>query len=142
MAPARTRGCRSTSTTWAASGWCWRTRTCSRRSPERCRSGFSRELFLPRGPMGNLAAEDAPARACPCRLLLVPAVVPALFVLPLHRGPGHLVRGFLPCCVAASVVGGLVLVPGSFQGFLVAFLRLFGRVVSHRIGEFVEGVVG
>ena len=32
-APARMRACRSTSTMPAASGWCWRTRTCSRHSP-------------------------------------------------------------------------------------------------------------
>src|SRR3546814_7626908 len=38
---ARTRGCRSTSTTPAASGWCWPTRTCSRRE--------HRLLKLPRG---------------------------------------------------------------------------------------------
>src|SRR3546814_20927416 len=93
----------------AANGWCWCTRTCSRRSPERCRSGFSRELFLPRGPMGKLAAEAAPARASPCRRLHVPADVNAFFVLLLALGPGAHTRGFLDVCVDAAVDGGLVI---------------------------------
>src|SRR3546814_19702882 len=109
----------------AANGWCWRTRTCSRRSPERCRSGFSREIFLPRGPMGKLAAEAAPARACQCRLLLVTAGVPALFVLRRNRGPGDLVRGYVAGGVAAAGVGVLGFGPRAVEGFRVDFLRRF-----------------
>src|SRR3546814_16491674 len=92
--------------------------------------------------MGKLAAEAAPARACPCRLLLVPAVVHAFFVLLLHRGPGDLVRGFLACCVAAAVVGVLVFVPRAVEGFLVDFLRMFGHVVVPRIGAFAVAIAG
>src|SRR5688500_11413878 len=63
-APARTRGCRSTSTMPAASGWCWRMPTCSRHEPRHTAKSMLLQSRACSADFRQKAAEQARLYKC------------------------------------------------------------------------------